>query len=294
MLSNCTVYDHLRGASVPLRRTTTLADGAAAALWDRDETATARYDQPTHHTLSLYVSGGETFYRRRGDALQPSLGAGSLCLMPRGASSQWEVSGPIRMFHLYFSAATFDRFAQESLGADPARLDLREVTYFRDAVIEGLVRSTFLALDWRENGHRIALTHAAQSLLAYLATGMTERSPRAARGGLAPATLKRLTDFVEGKLGEPLGLEDLAACAGLSPFHFARAFKQSAGETPHAFVLRRRIERAKEALGRGEPIASVALASGFSSQSHFTAAFRRRVGATPGQFRAAFARRETD
>ncbi len=292
LLPNCTVFEHLRGASVALRQATTLGDGMAAALWDRDETATALYDEPTHHTLSLYVSGGETFFRRRGQALQRSLGAGSLCLMPRGASSRWDVSGPVRMFHLYFSRRTFERFAVEALGADPARLALREVTYFRDPVIEGLVRSTFLALDWRENGHRVALTHAAQTLLAYLTTGMTERQPDAtvARGGLSSAVLRRLADFVSENVGEPLGLDDLAACAGLSPFHFARAFKRSTGETPHAFVMRRRVERAEEALRRGAEIADTALACGFSSQSHFTAAFRRRTGATPGQFRASFPR----
>jgi AraC family transcriptional regulator len=288
LLPNCTVFEHLRGARVALQRHATLGDGVAAALWDRDETATARYDEPSHHTLSLYVAGGEAFCRRRGQSLQRSLGPGSLCLMPRGASSHWDVAGPVRMFHLYFSRATFDRFALETLGADPARLALREVTYFRDPVIEGLVRSTFLALDWRENGHRVALAHAAQTLLAYLATGMTDRSPdaNAARGGLSPSALRRLVDFVWENLGEALSLDDLAASAGLSPFHFARAFKRSTGETPHAFVTRCRVERAKDALRRGEAIADTALACGFSSQSHFTAAFRRRVGATPGRFRA--------
>jgi AraC family transcriptional regulator len=77
----------------------------------------------------------------------------------------------------------------------------------------------------------------------------------------------------------------LAAEAGLSPYHFARAFKRSVGSSPHRYVLRRRIERAKYHLAAGElSLAAVALACGFGSQSHFTARFRATTGLTPRQF----------
>src|SRR5271165_5910592 len=125
-----TVFDHLYGANVPLRASACLRAGISAALWDRDEIATAHYDTPSHHTLSLYVSGGENFHRRAGQALLPSLGPGSLCLMPRGASSAWEVRGPVRMFHLYISRQALDRFVAETLDADPAALALQERFYF--------------------------------------------------------------------------------------------------------------------------------------------------------------------
>jgi AraC family transcriptional regulator len=77
---------------------------------------------------------------------------------------------------------------------------------------------------------------------------------------------------------------ELAACAGLSPYHFARAFKRSTGESPHAFVLRRRIIRARQALAEGLPLAETAALCGFSSQSHFTERFRAQTGITPGRF----------
>ena len=285
-LAGHSVYDHLASAGVPLRAAATFGDGLAGALWDRNEDATARYETPSHHTLSLYVSGGLAFRRRLGEAAVPSFGPGSLCLMPRGASSEWEVSGPIRMLHLYISRQAFDRAVVATIDADPDRVHLLDVPYFQDPVIESVMRQVVLPLDWNEPSEQVAISHAAQTLLAYLISRLTERGPRAleARGGLSPAALRRVSEFIAAHLAAPLSVMDLASCAGLSPHHFARAFRRSTGESPHAFVLRCRIERAKEILSGGMAVSDVAALCGFSSQSHFTARFRQMTGVTPGQF----------
>jgi AraC family transcriptional regulator len=286
-LAGLTVHDHLADAAVPLRASAHFGQGLAGALWDRDETTTARYDAPVHHTLSLYVSGGEAFHRCLGAARMPSFGAGSLCLMPAGATSEWEVSGPVRMLHLYVSRAAFTRAVVETTGADPAHVALREVPYFRDTTLEAVMRQVVLPLDWDEPAERVAVSHAAQTLLAYLISRMTEHGPRAGqvRGGLAAGTLRRLREYIEAHLGEALSITDLATLAGLSPYHFARAFKRSTGQSPHGYLLGQRIARAKAALAAGQTPAEVASLCGFSSQSHFTERFRAEMGVTPGQFR---------
>jgi AraC family transcriptional regulator len=106
------------------------------------------------------------------------------------------------------------------------------------------------------------------------------------RGGLSPAALHRVQVFVEANLSAPLHLEQLAARAGLSAFHFARAFKTTAGTTPRAFIESRRLERAKRLLVEtAEPIATIAAETGFVTQSRLTTVFRHHTGFTPAAYR---------
>jgi len=106
------------------------------------------------------------------------------------------------------------------------------------------------------------------------------------KGGLSPAALQRVQVFIEANLGDAIHLHDLAARAALSPFHFARAFKTSVGMTPRAFVEQRRIERVKQLLIESDqPIASIAVDTGFGTQSRLTSVFKRETGFTPGVYR---------
>jgi AraC family transcriptional regulator len=106
------------------------------------------------------------------------------------------------------------------------------------------------------------------------------------QGGLPPARLRRVEAFLMEHLADDIGLDDLAAIADLSAKHFARAFRQSTGLPPHRWLIERRIDRAKALLSFGDDsLADVAVTCGFADQSHFTAAFRKIVGTTPGSFR---------
>ncbi|MBL8743194.1 MAG: helix-turn-helix domain-containing protein [Myxococcales bacterium] len=109
---------------------------------------------------------------------------------------------------------------------------------------------------------------------------------RRARGGLSPAALRRVQLFVEANLAGAVGLGELAAAAGLSEFHFARAFKTTMGLPPRAFVEERRVEKAKALLRHSRlSLAEVAVAVGLGSQSRFTTTFRRATGLTPASYR---------
>jgi len=106
------------------------------------------------------------------------------------------------------------------------------------------------------------------------------------RGGLSPAALRRVQVFVESNLDRSIHIANLAARAGLSVHHFGRAFRTSTGVTPRAFIEQRRIARARTLIrDTNQPLADIAAASGFATQSHLTTAFRRSTGFTPAAYR---------
>lgn len=283
-LDDYTLFRELRSEGVPLAKTAHLGDEVAAAVWKRRETAVTRYESPNHHTLSFYIGGGDQVRWRRGRGWVSNDGPGTVCVLPREVTTEWSVDGWIHLMHLYVPRAAFDRAVVETLDTDPARVELVERVYFQDPIITGLVRGCMLALDWDEPAERVALGHASRALISTLVSRFTNRDPKARRaeGGLAPAVRRRVEEYVEANLDAVLSIDDLARVAGLSPFHFARAFKRSVGEGPHRFVTRRRIERARELLSTGLSAAETALACGFSGQSHFTRRFREFTGVTPG------------
>ena len=110
--------------------------------------------------------------------------------------------------------------------------------------------------------------------------------PPPARLPLAPWQLSRVTRFIESNLDDAIKIKGLAAIARLSPSYFCRAFKHSLGVSPYAYVVRRRVECAREMLtGSERPLAEIALNCGFTDQSHLTRMFKRSVGVSPGAWR---------
>jgi len=108
----------------------------------------------------------------------------------------------------------------------------------------------------------------------------------ASTGGLAPHKLQKVLAYVEEKLAEPVGVRELASQVHMSPFHFARRFKQAVGTPPHAYITHVRIERARSLLaGTNVPLIEVATRVGYRTQAHFTGVFHRYVGTTPRAYR---------
>jgi len=111
-------------------------------------------------------------------------------------------------------------------------------------------------------------------------------SRTSARGGLATWQQRRVAEFIEEHLGDEVSLSDLARLVRLSPFHFARAFKQSFGVPPHRYHIGRRMERAKDLLGMTAlSVTEIGIDIGFHETSSFTAAFRKFTGHTPSDYR---------
>jgi AraC family transcriptional regulator len=157
-----------------------------------------------------------------------------------------------------------------------------------DPVIGRLAALGRIELNEGGAGGQLYIEGLAAALTVHLlrSSGLSTRSPIQHKGGLAPRQIRRVLEYIETHLTRELGLVELAAIAELSPHYFGEAFRISTGRSPHRYVMERRVECARALLWIADrPIRDIAYAAGFSSQSHFTANFRRVTGLTPGRFR---------
>ena len=224
---------------------------------------------------------------------------GDLMLKPGGSvisEVRWRSlsTEPMQTLHIHLNSDLFSRTAEEVAERDPARLTL----YGRSAFQDPLLAQIGLAL-WRELEHptttgKLYAQTAAQMLAVHLLRYYTtpNHQIKDSTQGLTPRQIGQVTDFVLAHLNQDLSLSTLAQQIGFSPYHFARLFRRTTGESPHQFVLSQRIERAKALLREADlPLAQIALASGFASQSHLTQTFKRALGLTPADYRANYGTR---
>lgn len=174
-------------------------------------------------------------------------------------------------------------------GAPPLRVDC-----VRDPLLAEMAYALVSELQMETSAGRLLAETLASSLAARLVQCHLDPSfgqPRLApeRGGLDSGRLRRVLDHIEANLEGDLRIEQLAAVACLSRFHFSRAFKAAVGRSPHQYVSARRLELAKMLLVRDDrPLADIALALDFSCQANFTRAFAHATGQTPGHYRRNF------
>lgn len=158
---------------------------------------------------------------------------------------------------------------------------------FRDKSIEQHAQMILRSAESSDPVDALYVDQAAITLLELFA-GKAERASisRRRQMRLDQRTLQTIMDYIEANLHTEVALLDLASLAEFSVAYFARAFQLTVGTAPYAYILSRRIQRAKESLaGTARPLADVALECGFSSQAHLTSVFSKTVGTTPGRFR---------
>jgi AraC-like DNA-binding protein len=131
-----------------------------------------------------------------------------------------------------------------------------------------------------------SLRRAAEILEGLGGTETTTKEP--VRGGLSPWQIRKVTSYVDANLDRPIKNEELASLVRLNSSHFGRAFRNSFGEPPHEYVIRRRVERAQGLMLSTEAsLSEIALDCGLADQSHLTRLFRRIVGESPRAWRRA-------
>jgi AraC family transcriptional regulator len=215
-----------------------------------------------------------------------TIGPGRFCLTPGEASAYWQHSGNPQILQLYLRRSVYESAVEEMYGGSASLVPRFAIV---DPLLEQLAIAVLNALQDGNAEDRLYIETIAQLIGVHLARAHSTRSrPRAGppADGLTQARIRRLIDYIEQHLGEDLSLHAMATELDLSPLYLARAFRSAMGLSPHQYVVSRRVECARRLLSdTNTPIAEIALAAGFSSQSHLSNWFRRIVGVSPAVYR---------
>jgi AraC family transcriptional regulator len=209
--------------------------------------------------------------------------------VPAAQLSRWQGAGNVPslhdLLHIYLNPTRLNIVPEFGVISS----EIPGVFGVYDPQIEALGRSFLDELTQRTIGEQLyvdALTTLLALHLVRRYSRIAPPEPSLPRSKLGVAELRQVTEYIEAMLRQPLTLTELARIVHLSPHHFARVFKRTTGQSPHQYVLARRVERARQLLVLGHlPIADIADLVGFADQSHLTAQMRRQLGVTPRQLR---------
>ncbi|WP_426421106.1 helix-turn-helix transcriptional regulator [Bradyrhizobium genosp. A] len=261
------------------------ASGAGIAHW-KHEPLHDVVEPMSHHVIMAYNGSVQRMERRSGRSVaKGTFRRGVVIVIPEGSSSRWDIPKPVDVVQLYLPHASLKRFADE---ARAASTDLLERTAHPDPITSRLLLSAASVLDGNgalDTLFRLQLTDLlAMRLLAAHISSPTTFQPVV--GGLSPKVLHRAVERLRSDSEADVSLDALASDAGLSRFHFCRAFKESTGLSPHAWLRQHRLEQAMNMLRDTDAtIALIAAELGYASQTAFAAAFRRSTGETPSDWR---------
>lgn len=250
-------------------------------------------EQPAldHHFVSIHLGGAKRLHRSGdGHSRSQDVVSCAYSVIPAGSAFSWTTEGPIDFAHFYFAPSTLDHVIAEAFDRDPARIS------FGDALGEDdpLTGSIALALidelsgDDTNRAYLDDLMHLLLCRMLRLHANVHDITDRA-RHALAPFRLRRAFEFIEENIAAPIGVAEMAAATGVSPYHFSRAFRQTTGKPPYAYLLDRRVAKAKALLADSTaPLTIIARQCGFTSLSQFSRMIRRETGVTPTRYRDQF------
>jgi AraC family transcriptional regulator len=197
--------------------------------------------------------------------------------------------GLVNVPHLHLGIS--DAALMASSDGAYGEVELRACRKFANPRLSALVAAAHAEMVAGFPSGRLFLDSVEQAMAIALVTdrAVRHRPVQIYQGGLGAARLRRIKELVDAKMEDDLGLDEMAESVGLSTAHFARMFRKSTGETPHQFVLRQRIERAKTMLrGPDARVLDVAVACGFKTQQHFAQVFRDVCRVSPTEYRQDF------
>ncbi|MCB1504856.1 MAG: helix-turn-helix transcriptional regulator [Hyphomicrobiaceae bacterium] len=245
---------------------------------------------PLQDYMIVVYRGGETPMNRRcsGPWRAESVQPGAVSILTQAEESHWHWKVPIEVLHIYITPAKLAHIASDTLNKHVAHVELLDVLRADDPLLRCVAEALFNEANSPGLGEKLfveAVTnHVCVHILRKYAGDFRFKSVPAR--GLSREKMNRIDAYIDSRLSENISLSDLAEVAGSSIYYFIRQFQISYGCPPHAHLMKRRLDRAKDMIGRGGvPLKLVAASCGFSDQSHMTRLFKRAFDVTPGVHR---------
>ncbi len=234
-----------------------------------------------HLIGGMYLQPVLTQHSMAGEHLEHQTGPGSICIGPAGADYSVEFLGPVNGVVLEVNAECLAMVQAQSGFYN------RQLLPKMNGGDAGLSRLMALLESEVQAGHpngALLWSSAVDALSRHLVEHCLGETRPVSYGTLSFEALRRLNEYIAEQMAEPFDLADMASVAGCEKFRFARAFTRSVGVTPHRYVVRRRVERARMLIAAGKhTLAAIAAMTGFSDQSHLHHWIKQICGVTPGQ-----------
>lgn len=279
--------------TAPAFVTQTLRKSEIAVTYLRQEQPTFELSEPQPiHDAYLVSLGWGDFPKYRlwenGRAIntEPVFG-GQITFYDLKAKPSIHVNSPMIGLHFHIPHAAFDAIADNIGVPRIGGLKYPRGHGVDDSVMRGLSMALMPAFENPDRASRLFVDYVTLAAATHVArTYGSMASFASKRGGLAAWQEKRATELLDQHIDGEISQAQLAQECGLSPSHFARAFRASTGMAPHQWLLHRRVDKAKDMLRDARlSLADVALACGFADQSHFTRVFSRITDVSPGVWR---------
>ncbi len=251
----------------------------------------ARMVQPglDQHYVVLHLGGAKRVRRRSQHVAKTvDVQCGSLSVVPAKSEWHWSTEGPIGFAHIYLPPRGVDRVVQEDFDRNPAPIELSDSIGHVSGSLNRLYQAILDEIETPSLACSLMMDTLYHAFLVRLLSECSNLSSSvpAMPHRLAPHRLRRVIEYIDANLADDIALQDLAAVAGTSRFHFSRAFREATGVPPYRFVVSKRVEAARSLLIESElSLSEVAARTGFRSAAQLGAMFTQSLGETPTRFR---------
>jgi AraC-like DNA-binding protein len=249
----------------------------------------------TFHCVAINLKCAEFAFKHAGSSvIDGRLTAGVAQVTPPGVPTETLFATSADLLHLFVPQPVLEACYRDLYQHSPSHaISLDDPALIRDPVVERLSQALIGAQAGDVIGGKMFVEKISLAIVSRIVAHHYARSVRRLSPGAHPLPqwrLERVSEFVDAHLGEKIGLPEMASSAGLTRMHFAAQFRRATGMGPHEYLLRRRIDRAKQLLRDSHfSVLDIAISCGFESQPHFTTVFRKQVGEPPARWKASLA-----